>query len=104
MKIDGVSLVEPSATDDPHALGPVAVVIDCDLDALAQKVRNDHHYRGWRCPSVSGKLDFCVGCGTLAPVSPAALPELVLFSASELPSPLSLLCVDTRLHSPAYTQ
>lgn len=38
MKIDGVSLVEPSATDDPHAMGPVAVVIDIDLDALAQKV------------------------------------------------------------------
>lgn len=39
MKIDGVSLVEPSATDDPYAMGPVAVEIDCDLDALAHKVR-----------------------------------------------------------------
>lgn len=39
MKIDGVSLVEPSATDDPYAMEPVAVVIDIDLDALAQKVR-----------------------------------------------------------------
>lgn len=39
MKIDGSSLVEPSATDDPYAMGPVAVVIDIDLDALAQKVR-----------------------------------------------------------------
>lgn len=38
MKIDGVSLVEPSATDDPYAMGPVAVVIDIDLEKLAQKV------------------------------------------------------------------
>lgn len=38
MKIDGSSLVEPSATDDPYAMGPVAVEIDCDLDALAHKV------------------------------------------------------------------
>ncbi|CBJ33534.1 hypothetical protein Esi_0508_0003 [Ectocarpus siliculosus] len=38
MKIDGVSLVEPSPADDPNGMGPVAVVIDCDLDALAQKV------------------------------------------------------------------
>ena len=42
MKIDGVSLVEPSATDDPYAMGPVAVVIDIDLDALAQKVCVTH--------------------------------------------------------------
>lgn len=38
MKIDGSSMVEPSPTDDPYAMGPVAVVIDIDLDALAQKV------------------------------------------------------------------
>ena len=50
MKIDGVSLVEPSATDDPHAMGPVAVVIDIDLDALAQKVRASHGEEKWmRC-------------------------------------------------------
>lgn len=37
MKIDGVS-VEPGPSDDPFAMGPVALDIDCDLDALAQKV------------------------------------------------------------------
>lgn len=38
MAIDGVSLVDPSATDDPRAMDPVAVVIDIDLDLVAHKV------------------------------------------------------------------
>lgn len=40
MKVDGVS-VEPSPADDPYAMGPVALDIDCDLEALAQKVKRD---------------------------------------------------------------
>lgn len=38
MKIDGVS-AEPSQGDNPFAMGPVALDIDCDLDVLAHKVR-----------------------------------------------------------------
>lgn len=37
MKIDGVS-AEPSQGDNPFAMGPVALDIDCDLDVLAHKV------------------------------------------------------------------
>lgn len=37
IRIDGVT-VEPSPADDPDAMGPTAVDIDCDLDALALKV------------------------------------------------------------------
>lgn len=38
MKIDGVS-AEPCQGDNPFAMGPVALDIDCDLDVLAHKVR-----------------------------------------------------------------
>lgn len=37
VRIDGVT-VELSPTDDPDAMEPTAVDIDCDLDALALKV------------------------------------------------------------------
>lgn len=40
MKIDGVT-VEPSLADDPDSMGHTALDIDCDLDALALKVRRE---------------------------------------------------------------
>lgn len=40
MKIDGVT-VEPSLADDPDSMGRTALDIDCDLDALALKVRRE---------------------------------------------------------------
>lgn len=58
MKIDGVSLVEPSPADDPNGMGPVAVVIDCDLDALAQKVRLRVDVVGCTC-SIEGAAACC---------------------------------------------
>lgn len=64
MKIDGVS-AEPSQGDNPFAMGPVALDIDCDLDVLAHKVGDE---KGGVCE------------GSLSPRAPLVSYQIIYLS------------------------